>query len=229
MSKIGFSSMGTPEQGGTGGLPPNQSAPPVSLAATLPSQFVPPTDRPTSTPQRLNREAIARYVLSHESQIRAIARRKLTQAARSTFDSEDVMASVLRRVDQLALNGVLRPDNEGELWSLIKTIASNTAVTKTRLIERTRFLLTEDGAYAYYLLQRLNACGSDDEAQLLVLRMASTLKSERSRQILLLRLRGATHEAISGMLGMSEGACRQQWMETRQELQAAFEGGNLHA
>lgn len=213
--------------------PDSPPAPAVSIATTVQRAFAPPADRPSdraaSTPQRLSREAIAHYVLSHESQIRAIARRKLTQATRSTFDSEDVMASVLRRVDQLALNGSLRPDNKAELWALIKTIASNTAVTKTRLIERARFLLTEDGAYAYHLLQRLNACGSDDEAQLLVLRMAGTLKNERSRQILLLRLRGATHGAISGMLGISEGACRQQWMSMCQELRAAFEGGRIHA
>lgn len=171
----------------------------------------------------LGREAVASFVLRHESRIRAIARRKLTQSTRSTFDSEDVMASVLRRMDKLAMEGVLRPRSEGELWALIQTIASNTAVSKTRLIERARFLLTEDGSYAYEFLNRLNSCGTDDEAQLLVFRMAGALEGNRDRQIFLARVRGATHHAIAGMLKMSESACRQHWMRICRELYAAFE------
>ena len=201
----------------------------VVTMATTPG--LPASDRAQrARPQdRLTRNQAAEFVLRYETRIRQIARRKLTQATRGAFDSEDVVASVLRRVDQLAANGTLCPENEAELWSLIKTIASNTAVSKTRLIERTRFLLTEDDAYAYYLLQRLNACTTDDEAQLLVLRMAHALPSERSRQIFFLRLRGATHAAIAGVLSIGEGACRQQWMQMCHELRAAFEGRTIHA
>lgn len=193
---------------------PTDDPGPVSLSAPTPS---------------LSREAVAGFVLRHESRIRAIARRKLTAATRSTFDSEDVMASVLRRMDKLAMEGVLRPRSEGELWSLIQTIASNTAVSKTRLIERARILLTEDGSYAYEFLSRLNRCNTDDEAQLLVLRIAGALTGDRDRQIFLARIRGASHHAIAGILKISEAACRQSWMRICRDLFDAFQSEVSHA
>lgn len=188
---------------------------------------LPDTERGSFHP--MTREDVARFVLRHEEKIRRIARAKLTLATRTAFDSEDVMSSVLRRVDQLAANGTLRPANEAELWALIKTIASNTAVSKTRLIERARILLTEDGEYAYILVRRLQACATDDEAQLLVLRMAGLLKNERARQVFLLRVRGVSHAAVAAALESSEGACRQNWMQMCRELRLVFEKGLGHA
>src|SRR5207247_1975659 len=98
------------------------------------------------------RTAIAEYVLEHRDKIRAIARRKLTATTRRVFDSEEVISSVLRRLDVMAERGSLRPRSETELWALIEAIARNTAVSKTRLIERTTRMLREDGAYALALL-----------------------------------------------------------------------------
>src|ERR1044071_4218120 len=108
-------------------------------------------------PDRM-RQAVADYVLENSDKIRAIARRKLTAATRSVPDSEDVCASVARRLDTLAARGELHPRSEGELWALIKVVARNTAVSKTRLIERAREILTDDGPLAYEMLRRLNAC-----------------------------------------------------------------------
>lgn len=172
----------------------------------------------------LSRDAIAEFLFRNEQSIRRIARQKLTRSTRSTFDSEDVMASVLRRMDTLALEGRLRPRSEGELWALVRTIAANTAVSKSRLVERARSFEAEDGAYARELVRRLDCCVSDEEAQLLVLRMASSLRKERHRELFLLRLRGANHAAAAGLLGISEGASRQVWLEVCRELRERFEG-----
>lgn len=174
-----------------------------------------------------DRGAVARYLLANEARIRAIARRKLTARTRSVFDSEDVFSSVLRRVDVLAQAGRLRLQSEAELWGLIEAIARNNAVSRSCLMERARFRLTEDGPYAYELLKRLDSLCTDDEVTVLVFRMMLALDSEADRHLLALLLRGANHRAIGGLLGFSEEASRQRWARIRRELLKLFSEGGI--
>ena len=173
------------------------------------------------------RAAIAAYVLEHKDRVRSIARNKLTRNTRRVFDSDEVLSSVLRRLDGMAVRGTLMPHSEAELWGLIEAIAQNTAVSKTRLIERARNMVTDDGPYAYELLKRLNACETDDEATLLVNRMLMSLPHGPDRQITVMFLRGATHRAIGDILGISEEASRQRWHRIRSELARRFQEGSI--
>lgn len=173
--------------------------------------------------QPLARQAVANYILTHQERIRAIARRKLTTTTRRVFDSEEVLSSVMRRLDSMAARGTLLPHSEAELWALVEAITKNTAVSKTRLIERTRNLLTEDGLYAYELLRRLNACETDDEATLLVQRMLLSLKEGADRRLVVLRLQGANHRAAADLLRTTEAATRQRWTKVRKELLERFQ------
>jgi DNA-directed RNA polymerase specialized sigma24 family protein len=143
------------------------------------------------------------------------------------YDSDEIVSSVLRRMDVLAADGQVRPRSEGELRALIKTIAQNTAVTRTRMMERAKALMGEDGGYARALMERLARYESDDRAALLVYRMAASLKKAEDRQLLLLVMRGATHRAIAGLLGTTEDASRQRWKKVREELEARFAQGEF--
>jgi hypothetical protein len=174
------------------------------------------------------RRAVARFVLEHGDQIRALARRKLSGPARTVYDSEDVLSSVLRRMDNLARLGRLRSDSEAELMALIATIAANAALSKTKLLERARAQLAEDGAYARELLSRLDGCGDDDEATLLVLRIEASIKDQTDRQVFSLMLKGASHKAIGDLLGFSADASKQRWMKIRRELVERFSRGELN-
>ena len=174
-----------------------------------------------------DRQSIAEYLISHRDRIRAVARRKLTANARSVFDSEDVFSSVLRRVDTMMDAGTLRPRSVAELWALIDAITRNNAINRTRLIERARALLAEEGPYAQSLLDRLTRYTTDDEATVLMYRMMGCLKDENDRQVLSLHLRGATHKAIAGLLGISEDASRQRWRAVRGALQEKLSQGAL--
>ncbi len=175
----------------------------------------------------LDRAAIAKFLIDHQDRIRAIARRKLSANARTVFDSEDVFSSVLRRVDTMVEAGTLRPRSVAELWALIDAITRNNALNRTRLIERARALLSEEGAYAQALLDRLSRYSTDDEASFLLYRMMAGLSSETDRQVLSLHLRGATHRAIATLLNISEDASRQRWRTIRNLLQAKFSEGSL--
>jgi DNA-directed RNA polymerase specialized sigma24 family protein len=175
--------------------------------------------------QKPVRQALAEFVLKNQERVRAVARRKLSPRTRAACDSEDVLSSVLRRLDDMARRGVFQPRSEPELWALIKSIARNTALSRTRLIEGMRNRLTEDGPYAYEVLKRLNACETDDEATLLVYRMMMSLKDATDRQIMGLLFRGARHKAIATLLGISEEASRQRWLVIRRDLSGRFESG----
>lgn len=173
------------------------------------------------------RQAVAQFALANADKIRAIARRKLTLATRSVHDSEDVFSSVLRRLDTLAADGKLRPRSENDLWGLVVVIARNCAVSKTRMIERAKSILTDDGPLAYEIVTRLDACVCDEEATVLLRRMMAALSDSRDRQILDLQFRGANHAAIAAFFGISPEASRQRWGTVRRKLSAWFaEGGN---
>lgn len=172
------------------------------------------------------RAALAKFVLENEAKVRAIARRKLP-TDRAVFDSEEILSSVLRRLDTMAHSGIFAPRSAEELWGLIKAIASRTAVDRRRLIERARNFLTEDGAYAYELLKRLNACPTDDDALMLLLRIMMSIKNQTDRQLFALLHRGASHRAIAAALKITEEASRQRWAVLRRELAARFEEGRL--
>jgi DNA-directed RNA polymerase specialized sigma24 family protein len=165
-----------------------------------------------------NREEIAQYLLENRDRVRAFARRKLTSKARSVFDSEDVFSSVLRRVDALASAGSLRLHSESDLWALVAAITHNSAVNRTRLVDRAS--VTEDVYQA--LKKRLKGCSPDDQAAVLVLRMMFYLKSEEDRRVLSLLHRGAGHRAIGSVLGISEDASRQRWARIRRMLAERF-------
>lgn len=173
------------------------------------------------------RHLVASFLLRNRDQIRAIARARLSADTRTVYDSEDVFSSVLRRIDNLARQGVLRPANETELWALIHTIARNTALKKTLLIERARILVTEDPRYGYELMERLNRCRDDDEATLLVYRLMLALDDPLDRQVFALYLRGASHRAIASFLGIREDASRKRWVRLRDDLRDRFAKGQF--
>ncbi len=101
------------------------------------SQAPGPEELPTS------RDEIARFVMARKGRIQAIARTKLTKSSRSLVDSEDVVSSVMRRIDTLASRGALYVRTENDLWALITTIVGNYTVSKARLVARaTRFCMT---------------------------------------------------------------------------------------
>lgn len=170
----------------------------------------------------LGRDELAQFVTERQDQIRRVARTKLVQVARSLFDSEDVFASVAREIDELATTGAIRPESEKELWALIATMTRNNAVSKVRFAARAKDLIAEDGEYARQLAARAQHCASDGDAAVLCLRLLASLESSGDRKLFALRMRGANHRVIAGVLDITEEACRQRWMMIRRKLAETF-------
>lgn len=175
----------------------------------------------------LTRDQVASFVMTNQAAIRELARSKLFRATRSVADSEEILASVARRLDRLATDGGVRPRSEAELWALVRTVTAHTAIEKNRLVARARAMADNDGAYAHHLLRRLEVCATDDEAMLLVHRMALCLHEATDRQILFLVLRGASFPAIATALKTTEAAVRKRWQRLKEALEERFEHGDL--
>lgn len=161
----------------------------------------------------------------NQATIRDLARSKLFSMTKGVVDSEEVFASVARRLDRLATKGGVRPRSEAELWALVRTVTTNTAIEKNRLMVRARALVDNEGVYARQLLARLEACDSDDEAMLLVHRMALLLSEAVDRQVLFLMLRGASFPAIAIALRSTESAIRRRWSRLKASMEERFDDG----
>lgn len=190
--------------------------------------LIPVPNPPHRTPDTpLSPVEVAAFISDNESKIREMARTKLRAARQGALDSQDVFASVARRLDSLANSARVRPRSEAELWALVRCVTTNTAIEKVRLVSRAQALVSSEGKFARHLLRRLEACGSDDEATLLVHRMALCLSNAEDRQILFLLLRGASFPAIAAALGRTESSIRNRWSRLRHELKQGFEQGFL--
>lgn len=172
-------------------------------------------------PEGLSREYVARFLLENEAKIRELARQKLGNT-RGPQDSEDVFASVTRRFDQLASGKGVRPRSAAELWALVRIVTQNTAIEKVRLVARMRALTDVEGEYARRMADRFESCESDEEATLLVQRMAMTMSSADDRQIFFLNLRGASDQAIATAMRMTKEAASKRRRRLWHSLEERF-------
>jgi hypothetical protein len=173
------------------------------------------------------RSTLAEYLMRNEVTIRKMARAKLTREVQSISDSEDVFSSVVRRVDLMVVKGTLRPRSLGELWKCIEAITVNLAVDRVRMISRLRQFTAEDGDFAQHVIKRLEGFSSDDQAAILLYRMMMSLPVAEDRQLLDLRIRGATIKAAAGLLGMKFDAASMRWFRLKMKLSKQFEEGQL--
>lgn len=174
------------------------------------------------------REALATYLVANLDKLRTIASRKLDRSNRAVFDSDEVVSSVVRRLDTLAQRGAIRATSEEELWALIVRIVSNATISRIRLIEVARRHLSDDGPYVSMLIARVGQLETDDEASLFVYRLVSIQEDATDRQILLLRMRGMTMAIIADQLGLSESAIKMRYKRVCDRLEELFNEGAFH-
>lgn len=172
----------------------------------------------------LSRGELAAFLKSRAMRVRDVARRKLLSRTRRIYDSEDVLSSTIRRMDEMALEGMLRPHNEEELWTLTRTIAQNNAVSKNRMVSRLDRLLQEEGVAFAMVADFIQRRAESEKLEDVLARLAAVLENSTDRQYFFLRMRGATHRAASDALGITHDAGRQRWVGIMARLRAAAAG-----
>lgn len=155
------------------------------------------------------RARLAKFVSENGPKIRAIARRKLSERARSWTDSEDIVGSVFLRLDGYLQKGDLRYEEFDDLWPLIAVIAERRAIDRSRLAANAMRLFSdqEDGAHLVAAIETR----PDLDATELVLRLLAKIDTGQDRQLMMLMLRGVRSPVAGSLLGLQPPSVRARW------------------
>jgi DNA-directed RNA polymerase specialized sigma24 family protein len=176
-----------------------------------------------------DREAAATFITRYGSRIRRRVRGKLSRATRAVFDSQDILSTVGRRLDQYVHTRRLEAQSVAQLWSLVATIAQRVAINKAVATRRQAILQhelaprTAPGRRGGH-----DADWRNDVPEVEI--VLGALPDDVNRRILALWLDGASHADIASSVGLSAAAVRQRWLKIRALLRQRFapraEGGS---
>jgi len=175
-----------------------------------------------------DRLAAADFFETYGPRVRRRVRGKLSPSMRRLFDSQEIVSTVARRLDAFVGEGKLEASNEGELWSLIFTIAENAVVDKARVFRRLRRVEAEDSAWA----RRAEECLGTAElaspgASVEQLAIAfESLGDPVDREILSLWLLDTPHVVTGRMMNMPPTAVRQRWTRIKDSLRVTLALGD---
>lgn len=177
-----------------------------------------------------DRIAAAMFIEANRDLIRRRIRSGLGDSTRRLYDSQDVLSTLVRRLDKYVLEGRLRAQSPGEFWSLVQTIVSSAIVDRQRVIGRLRTVESEDSEFARHLQHAMHdaeARGGHAAADVRMADVFEALKDSEDRQLLAHWLSGWTFVQIASELGISHDAARQRWRTIREHLRTHFEEGTL--
>lgn len=172
-------------------------------------------ETPTAPETSLSREAVAQWLLTNSDLLLRRIRGKIRSVGgpagagplgASLLDGQDILSSVLRRVDAAAAEGRLRTHSEAELWGYVSTLTQN--VLQQRLRQGAR----DTRLYASLTERERAQAGSVAEAKLdqLAPLLHGVLSSDEW-ELLRLRSRGCDGRATAGATSVSEEAGRKRW------------------
>ncbi len=164
-----------------------------------------------------DRAAAATFVTKYESRIRRRVRGKLGSEMRSIFDSQDILSTLGRRLDEIVRSGRLKASCEAELWSLAFHTAELAVQEKARALRRTRSRerVAAETARGESIPRHDSRTESDAPALEIALQH---LEDATDRQILLLWTAGQRPKAIAAAVRLSPDAVRKRWQRITRHL-----------
>ncbi len=172
----------------------------------------------TPTPSR---EQVAGFLLANSGKIIRRVRGKLLHAESMGvrlrgFDTQDILSTVLRRIDVEVASGSIRTQFEYEFWAYVFAVAENAVLEKTRKhgeasldtshIETPERLPTLDGHDETYFTE--DSCETYK-------RIMAAAPTESDRTLLSLKGRGASYATLAALTGRSQAALRKQFSKLR--------------
>jgi RNA polymerase sigma factor (sigma-70 family) len=175
-----------------------------------------------------DREAAARLVFQHGPFLRARIRHQISPHVRPLFDTQDLMSTVARRLDQYVLNGRFRCDSTGQLLTLLRRIAEASVVDQTRRAHRLHKALQLGGADARFVARLTDlpetagsqSAFSDDTLDRSLARIEDLLQhlDADERETLLFWLQDLTFSQMGIALNISANAAKKRWHRLRDRL-----------
>jgi len=174
-----------------------------------------------------DRDAVGEFVTRFGPRIRLRIRDKLGASLRRVYDSEDVLSTLSRRLDELVVSGRLRAQSEGQLWAVAFAITGNAICEYARVLKRIERAEEEgEREVAGRLRSEFEQAMTPEQHREAMDRTLALLPDETDQHVLWLWLNGQSHGAIAATLGMTPEAVRMRWSRIRARLrESSGEGG----
>ncbi len=171
-----------------------------------------------------DREASAEFISRYGPRIRRRVRGKLSPAMRRLFDSQEILATVARRLDRMVAAGRLHAVSDGQVWSLVFTIADRSLIEKARLFRTLQAKEGEDSPLALGILRRLKQAEQRDPQgpEIEIDKALLSLGDRLDRQILGLWLMGRGATSIAAAVDMEPASVRKRWERIRCQLRDVY-------
>lgn len=172
-----------------------------------------------------SREAAAELGVRFAPEIRRRIRGQLGTEMRGLFDSNDIMATVFRRLDQYVQNHSIRANSEREVRALLLKICQNAVTDKSRIARRLRTVEGEDAAVARSLafaIEEERTTHADDEEGVLTAAFEH-LRNDVDRKILWFWLKDQQLARIAEHLDLQPAHVRKRWQLIRSALAELLE------
>lgn len=164
-----------------------------------------------------DRVAAADFIVENAGLIRRRFRRRISRPVRQLFDSQDLVSTLARRLDDIVLRGRLGAGSVGELWSLVMVLATYSVSQHTSKALRHRDFRDPEFA-AGQVPAGTDRGAVDDERSAELDERLRRLDGGADVTILMLRLAGQSHARIAEHLGMNVGVVRKRWQRVREAL-----------
>lgn len=176
-----------------------------------------------------DRSAAGEFMERFGSRIRRRIRFKLSAPMRRLFDSQEILSTVARRLDQYVGLDRVEAAVPEELWALVFRIADNAFVDKVRLFRRLESVEGSDSPFARSLFNSMRRAedGRESGVEIEMERVFNSLECPLDREILSLWLTGDDQPQIARQLGVTQDVVRQRWHRLREHLREMIEDGSL--
>ena len=147
-------------------------------------------------------------------------RRRLRGPVRTLWDSQDIAATVARRLDALVRSEAVHASSEDEVIALVTRIAQNAINDKNRILDRIRSSDAKAEGWAIRLTDDLSRRERSEDIETVLAEVFHRTPAASERELLSLWLQGLNHAEIARVTGRSHDAVRAQWSRLCRRLNA---------
>ena len=174
-----------------------------------------------------DRQAMAEFFEINKSLVRRRVRQRLRHAVRRIFDSQEILSTVWRRLDELVRIGGVRAASPAQLVALMQQVAHHAVIDKGRVLDRLSRVEAPDAEFAVQLRKRLlsgesSEAGGGDAA---IARVLESLDSQSDREIMSGWLRGIRLKDIAEEMHVHPDTLRQRWVRIRRSVEVTLSAG----
>jgi len=178
--------------------------------------------------KQLDDNQILAKVQEREKYIRRCYNRYADRRCRPAYDSDDLVASIGRRVLALNQQGRLYFSSEEEFTSLLGLMSQRITIDRNRTLHALDQFDDEDTEFVQRFKSQIVGSGDASDVTDLVLSMIAWLKDPEDQQLVSYRLNGLTLRAAAQRIGLpSLEAAKKRWKRIKEQLSDRFAAQRL--